>query len=302
MAKKPKAAKASAKAPAADEAKGTALVAMPKATALSLDAGMNALRFIAALSDDEAAIEERRESLASNRYGAQTTLAYAIWKAAKNDAAIQLEASLSDDKAAKNKLGKQIRLALGLSEIVQKGAKESVEWTKDAQAVMFQVDGDDARTVKRKESIRTNFSTMLTKCMRVALDAIDNNLKVEIDKAEKTLRLTGPAIKSHFGEASVVLNEDQNIKLLDKKGAVIGTRELKVKPSFTEIARRAAEAHGKALVARKDSRTQTVDPMKHLVGLCTSIVKAVEKLPKEVPAEVVKALESVYNAIGEVIE
>jgi hypothetical protein len=283
------------------ETKATALVPMPNAKALSLDVGMKALNFMSAYADAEAQVTELEEGLRSNRYEAQKLLTFAIVKAAKNDPAINLADAFSDDKPAKNKLGKQIRLALGLYRVYQQGSKMRVDWTPEAAARMFATDDDDARTANRKESVRTNFATMLTKAMRVSLDIVENNLKVEEDKEFNTLRLTGPAIEKHFGMASVVLNEDQNARVLDKRGNVIGQKMLKARPSFTEIARHAAEAHGKKLVARKDSRTQAIDPMKHIIQVCGDLEKAIEKLPDEIPEAVSKALEGLQSAIEEAI-
>jgi hypothetical protein len=291
----PDAVKAKGPAIADKEGRATALaVVMPNAKALSLDAGMTALKYVAALSDDERQVEELQEGIASNRYAAMTTLALAIYNAGKNDAGIQLADTFSDDKAAKNKVGKQIRLALGLAKIYPRANKQEVDWTPEAAALMMAAEGDDAKTLARKESIRTNFSTMMTKCARVALNALENNLKVEVDKQERTLRLSGPAILKHFGDTSVALNEDQN-QLKDKKGQIIG--KLNARPSFTEIAKLAAADHGKAMVSRKDSRKQTVDPMKHLIGLCNDLKAAIEKTPADLPEDVMKALQAVRNAV-----
>jgi hypothetical protein len=280
-----------------------ALVPMPKAGALSLDAGLTALRYIAALSDDERQIEQLEAGVASNRGKAQVTLAYAIWKLAKNDASVNLAANVTGDKAEKNKLGKQVRLGLGMVHYSKtQGGKDVLVSTPEVADIMDTNTSDDDATRKRKESIRTNFSTMLSKCMKVALHAIDNDLKV--DNVNGVLRLTGPAIKDHFGEASVLLNENVAQPILDKRGKPTkDLRELKAKPSFTEIMRKASEAHGKVQAARVDSRTKTVDPMKHLADLCGMLVKALEKakLPDPMPKALADALESAYSALDKAI-
>lgn len=303
MAKAAKKPLKSAQPSAGDDGLGTALVAMPKTNAAALRAGMEALNYIEAFASSEQQLGELRESVSANRGMAQVTLAYHIWNVSKGDTSIRLADSMLDDKkhkSEKNKLGKQIRLALGL--MVSDGTKTVP--TDEYRAKTTAMPGDDERTIKRKKSIRANFATMLTKAMRVALHAIENNLTMTVEKTGH-LRLTdgrkGHAIKQQFGESSVVLNEDQNVKLLDKKGQVIGTKALKARPSFTEITRAVGDAHGKAVVARKDSRTQTVDPQKYLIDLCGALVKAIEKLPDEVPAPITKALESVQSAIEEAI-
>jgi hypothetical protein len=278
-----------------------ALVPMPKAGALSLDAGLTAVKYIAALSDDERAIEQLEAGVASNRGKAQVILAYAIWKLAKNDASVNLAACTGTDKAEKNKLGKQVRLGLGMVHYTKTaGGKEVLVSTPDVAAIMDANGSDDDATRKRKESIRTNFSTMLTKCEHVALHAIENDLKVSQDGG--FLRLTGPAVKDHFGEASVLLNEDQAQPKLDKRGKPTKElRELTAKPSFKEIMRRVGKAHGKTEVTRVTSRT--VDPAKHLIDLCTSLVKALEKakFPDPMPKALGDALESAYSALDKAI-
>ncbi len=295
-------AKGAANLPVAKRPAIASNIAMPKANALSLDAGVTALKYIAALSDDERAIEQLEAGVASNRGKAQVTLAYAIWKAAKNDQGINLAASVTGDKAEKNKLGKQIRLALGMLHYTKTaGGKEVLASTPEVAEIMDATGSDDDATRKRKESIRTNFTTMLTKCMRVALHAIDNDLKVE--QVNGVLKLTGPAIKDHFGEASVLLNEQQAQPILDKRGKPTkDLRELKAKPSFTEIMRKAGEAHGKAVTARKDSRTRTVDPVKYIGDLCSALVKALGgKLPDPMPKPLEDSLNSAYNALDKVL-
>jgi hypothetical protein len=280
-----------------------ALVPMPKAGALSLDAGITALKYIAALSDDERAIEQLEAGVASNRGKAQVTLALAIWKLAKNDASVNLAASVTGDKAEKNKLGKQVRLGLGMVHYSKtQGGKDVLVSTPEVADIMDANTSDDDATRRRKESIRTNFSTMLSKCMKVALHAIDNDLKVGQDGG--FLRLTGAAIKDQFGEASVLLNENQAQPMLDKRGKPTKElRELKAKPSFTEIMRKASEAHGKVQAARTDSRTKTIDPAKYLTDLCVALVKALEKakLPDPMPKALSDALESAYSALDKAL-
>ena len=154
---------------------GTALVAMPKSTALSTDVGMIALNHLAALATDEQMIDELRSGKESHRGKAQVLLAIACHKAGMGDKSINLAHAVTGNKSQKNLLGKQIRLAIGL--MVSDGQKTVL--TPEANATLNAMPGDDARTLKRKKSIRANFSTMLTKSMRVALHAIEQNLAVK---------------------------------------------------------------------------------------------------------------------------
>ena len=287
-----------------DDDEGTALVPMPKSTALSLDVGMEALRDVAATVTNVMQMDELRESNDKRRGRAQVALAMAFHKAAVADKGINLADSLLDaktHKAQKNKLGVQLRMVIGL-------AGPDGKWKPEARELMMvDTKTDDERTAKLKQSVRSNFSTMVTKSARVALHAVENGLKVERDKETGLLRLTdgksGSAVKSHFGMASVLLNEDENVSILDKKGAVVDKKKLKARPSFTEIMRKVGEKHGVAIVQRKDSRAQTtaVDPIKDLIARCGHMVQAIGKLPEEKSEELINALESLQSAISEAL-
>lgn len=306
MAKKAVAASTKVPAKAKDinegEDLGTGLVAMPKSTALSPEVGMLALNHLTALVTDEQMIDELRTGKESHRGKAQVLLALACHKAALNDKSINLAAAVSGGKPEKNKLGKQIRLAIGL--MTSDGKKTML--TPEAHAALNEMPGDDARTLKRKKSIRANFATMLTKSMRVALHAIENNL--EVKEEQGYLRITdtkksGGAVSKHFGAASVLLNEDQNAPVFDRKGKPTGdVKPLKALPSFTEIMREVGKSHGVAVVPRKDSRVTTVDPIKHLVEVAENLLKAVNNLPAEVPENARKALDALRNAIEQKID
>jgi hypothetical protein len=303
--------KAKGKTPDAVKAKGpseevldTALVPMPKSTGLSLDTGIVALRYIAAAQADEDQISQLRKGLEPTRGKAQVLFAMAALKMAINDKTVDLTVSLKSDKThkrEKNILGKQFRLATGLMHKVG----DKIVLTDEANAILNVQPGDDSVIAKRKKSIRANFSSQLTRAYRVALHAMESGATMSMD-ASGFLRLTdgrkGNAIKQQFGIASVVLNEDQNQKILDKKGKPINHEPLKVKPSFTEIGRKVGEVHGVKIVPRAESRTKTVDPIAHLIEVCGNLVKSIEKLPSEIPENARKALESLQNAISKAIE
>jgi hypothetical protein len=288
---------------ALDDDEGTALVPTLKSTALSLDVGMEALRDVAATVTNVMQMDELRESNDKRRGRAQVALAMAFHKAAVADKSINLADSLLDaktHKVQKNKLGVQLRMIIGL-------AGPDGKWKPEARALMMVDTSDDERTAKLKASVRSNFSTMVTKSARVALHAVENGLKVERDEETGLLRLTdgksGSAVKSHFGMASVLLNEDENVDIRDKKGVVVDKKKLKARPSFTEIMRKVGEKHGVAIVQRKDSRVQTtaVDPIKDLIARCGHMVQAIGKLPEEKSEELINALESLQSAISEAL-
>jgi hypothetical protein len=291
-------------AKAGDEAElSTALVVMPKAGALSRDVGIEALNHLTALATDEQMIDELRTGKESHRGKAQVLLMLACHKAGLADKSINLAHAVTGNKSQKGILGKQIRLAIGL---MNSSADGKTSLTPEADKILNAQAGDDARALKRKESIRANFSTMLTKSMRVALHAIENNLVVTEENGYVRLtdsKKSAGAVVKHFGAASVLLNEDQNAPVLDKKGKPTGlVKPLKVKPSFTEIMREAGKAHGVAVVPRKDSRVTSMDPAKHIVEVAGNLQKAINNLTGAVSEDVKKALTSLRNAIDKAID
>jgi len=277
----------------------TALVAMPKASALSRDVGINALREYAAAEVEDGQVKQLAEGVKLRRGRAQVALAIAFYKAAMADKSINLADSLlpaKGNKAAKDKFGAQLRLVVGLSEI--KNGK--TVWTPEAREIMMAEKSDSAEIAKQKASLRVNFSALMTKSAQVALDAVENGVKFEQDKETGFARITdgkgSASVKKHFGVSSVLLNEDQNAMVTDKKGNETKVK-LKALPSFTEILRKVAAAHGKVAKERGDKRVSLADPIKDLIERCGHMVMAIGKLPAEKSKELTAALESLRNAI-----
>lgn len=293
-----------AKAPAKKEPGTAMVIPVLKSNAMSLDVGPKVLAAIGAFTRSEREIGELKASVEAKRYEALAATTAGIVKAAQADTSIRLETVFTGDKAAKARLNNQIYLALGLKQVYTVGKegaeKQKFDWTIDAASLVKPEKNDDTNVTNQKGTIRTNLAHMLTKCTQAAVGIIDDGLKVSTDKASGSLMLTGPTMQKHFGEASVVLNEKQTVQVKDKKGQVTGEKKLLAKPSFSEIAKRAAEAHGKVHATRVDSRIgATVDPNKHLVDLCSMVLKAVNNLKGEIAASVKTALESLNNAIDE---
>ena len=297
----PEAAKVKGSQPKETDA-GAALVPQIKAGALSVDVGPVVLNSLASAASDERQAIELQEAKERKRGDALKSLTMAIVKLARGDNSVRLETVFSGNKTDKVKLNNQIYIALGVKTAQVRGKegaqKTVIDWTPEC-AALVKPDKDDAESVAtQKGTVRTNFAHMLTKATQAAVDIIDNKLELKVDPETNALMLTGPAMKDHFGEASVLLNEKQTVQVKDKKGVVQGEKELKAKPSFTEIARRAAEAHGKVNVPRSDSRPVTTDLPKLVTEMSDRMVKAIEKLTDDqLTEEVRNALESVANAI-----
>jgi hypothetical protein len=260
------------------------------------------------MADERQAKELSESKDVKRREGLVITTA-AIVKAAKADKNFKLEDVLSSSEQTKDALLGRIWIALGFKHVIQVGedgaTKPKVVWVPDVAQYVApnkKVDGDSV--VKQKNSVRSNMSTLVKKCAVSALHIIDKNLDAKVENGQ--LRITGPAVKEQFGQTSVLLNENQTVQVVDKKGLATGeTVKLKEKPSFQAIATRAAESHGKVMASRVDSRKEIVaDPEKEIVAMSkrfVTILEAIKKLNKELSADVKGALESVYNAIDELL-
>lgn len=308
MAKKSKSTPAPAPAPAkAAKPKLPALVPfMPDAKAITANAGITALRMLAQAAMNRQQInklQEEVESLVgpgnSHRGKAQVGLAMAVYAGGQVDPVLRadLPKVWSDSKRDLNYIYARVKMATGLT----KADGSDVE---EARTILSEQPGDSAEDIKRKASIRTNFQTMLNKATKVALHALDNGIVLSVDKGTGLLRLTdgkkGDAVKKHFGETSVILNENQNIKV--KQGKAEVEKKLKVKPSFTEVMREAGVSHGVKVIPRQDSRTKTVSLAEQIVRVAEDLVKTLEKAPTAVLANdnVSKALKALFNAIEKV--
>ena len=151
----------------------TAIVAMPKATALSTDVGIQALNYLSALATDEQMIDELRDGMESNRGKAQVLLRWRATRPAWADKSINSDARRDRQQVAEGNF-RQPNPSGNWPYEFDRWSEASL--TPEANAVLNAMPGDDARALKRKKSIRANFSTMLTKSMRVALHAIESNL------------------------------------------------------------------------------------------------------------------------------
>jgi len=277
-----------------------ALVPMVKSTALSVDVGPLVAKMMLDASRADQQSVELRKSGEAKRYDGLMLMTEAIAKASKADDSIDLGSVFLDAKdVSKAKLYNQVYVALGYKAPVVVKDKARLDWAPAVLDIMKPGAADPEK--KQKESIRTNLATQIGKCIQGAIFLVENKVKTKTDKATGTLEISGPAVQKHFGEASVLLNEKQNVQIKDRKGNVIGSKDLKAKPSFSEIARLGAESHGKVFTKRVDSRAVATDPNKFFVGVCDSLVKALEKGPTLDDAAT-KALESLQSAIETFLE
>lgn len=295
--------------------KTTAMVVAPvNSKAIQAQAGISALRMVAQAVQNDAVIAKLRKdnldmlgvSSESGRGKAQVTAAMGIYMAAKIDPSLYtdlpntwLKIGKDGEKGNKSKvnnLNARLRVALGL---------EDVHGTKTPEAAQLYGDmaTDTPEDAARKESIRTKFAAIIGKAAKVALDALDNGIILSVDKPTGLLVQTDDkkgsgAVKQRFGQSSIVLNEDQNFKVADKKGKVTETK-LKALPSFTEILRQAAKDHDVKFETRADMRLSQMSTEKWIIEAATKLatsvgnIKDIEKVSKELR----EALNKLYDVL-----
>lgn len=293
--------KATATASPVDVGVSGSLIPVLKSTALSTDVGAKVVAWIAdarRFDDEAASLVKSGET--TRRQGLEL-MTMGIVKAVRADSSINLATVFEEKKSpTRARMYNQLYIGLGFKTPVDMGkGKKRLDWTKDVAPYVAPENANDP-TRQQKDHVRQNLAHQLTKAIHASIKIVEAKIDIRRDKSGVVM-LTGPAIKSHFGEASVLLNEKQTVKTLDKKGNVTGEKTLKAKPSFTEIARMGAESHGKIMTTRVDSRAVVADPAKHVADLCGMIVKALEKINE--PDDAMRtSLESVRSAIEKILD
>lgn len=274
--------------------------------ALSTDVGPRVIVGLAKAYNDEQQAKQLLAGVDAKRYDLLGETTMAIVKAAKADKSIDLNVSFGADKVGKNRLGDQLRLALGISEVVTVGkgdtAKKKIAYATAVKDYFPQPgENKDSEIYKRKNTLRTNFSHILTKCTQTAAGILERGIDAKMDKKAGTLMLSGPEIKKQFGASSVHLNEKQVVQ--NGKTAV----ELTAKPSFTAIQAKAAERHGKVL--HRGSNTRGVSAQLGEKGLdgaveavCKSLVSIIAKLGDKISDKSKAALEGARSALDKVLD
>lgn len=252
--------------------------------ALSTEVGPAMLKAYALSFENEQKAHDILNEIEAKRYDVLANTTQAIVKAAKSDKAVNLAAAFGQDTAEKNKLSKMIDLALGLQvyeTVTTTGGSSQVLRTNPAIASYFptKTDDKDAPATKRKATFRTNWAHLKTKCIQAAHGIISADITVKKDEKSGTLLLSGPAIQKEFGQDQVLLNEKQTIPDPKNKENSV---QLKVKPSFTQVARIGAAAEGKVVEIRKDSRAQTatIDADTAVQSQCSQLIASLGKLEK----------------------
>jgi hypothetical protein len=283
--------------PKARRKKAKAFVPAPviNAKALSVDVGPRVIAGFMENASKEAEANKLLSGIASKRYDLLQQLTMGVYKAAKADKSINLAAYFSGDNKLVNAENDKLGIALGFRKVVTAGegdkARERVVLHPDVAKLFPGAEVKDTPEYKRRATVISNFLHSLKKCAQAAEGIIQKDIKATIDKSSGTLKLSGPEIKTTFGEDSVLLNEKQTLGEGDKK------KKLLAKPSYTAIADIGARAHNKVMKVRKDSRAGAVDPVLAFVTVCDQLVIAIGKLGDKPDDKQVKALANVQNAI-----
>jgi hypothetical protein len=311
QAKTGKASKASGKPPVAAKAApngkategkkkeaSTAVIPVLKPGAISVDIGPRVISGFMQVADTEAEANKLFAGAASKRYDMLAQLTAGIVKAAKADKTIDLGAYFSKDNKRVNAENDKLGIALGFRSVVTIGEGDSAKQRvvlAPAVAKLFPGGSDTKGTAeaKRKATVMSNFLHTFKKCAQAAEGIIAKDIKMTVDKDSGTLRLSGPAVKTTFGENSVLLNEKQTVGEGDK------AKKLAAKPSFTAVANLGAQEHGVVMKVRKDSRAQAVDPVLSFVSVCKALTEAIGKLGDKPDSRQTEALRTVQNAIDQ---
>lgn len=298
-AKKPKAAKAKA-----ITGGGVAIVPLAK-SALSLDVGPSCLALLDKARADHATATELMKGVESSKFTIISKVTLAIVKAAKNDKNINLAAVYSGDNKLMNELQNQLGIVLGtrmLKEVKDGETSMTRVVPTPAVADFFPAAGEkkDTPEYARKDTLRSNWTTLVKRAAGAACGVIDKGMKAEMDKKSGTLMLSGPAVKTQFGADKVLLNE--NISQVSKD------KPLKARPSFTAIRDMGAVLHDAAPIGGK-SNTRTggqgqttaapkpVDPDVAFQSMASGVAMALGKFAGPLEGKTKEAAEMLLNAL-----
>lgn len=288
---------------------GTHIAVIPrlKDGALSLDVGPAAIAAMVKSDQDRGNIDKLNREIESRDFTALSMLTQGIVKAANADSQITLGAIFGEDKKAKEALYDQLMIAIGVKEVRITGegakARETVVFAS-AVKPYFPMAGEDKDSAeyKQKNTYRTNFYHSFKKCIQAGVTIQERKIKTQFDKDSGTLRISGPAVKKHFGHDNVLLNGKDKFDVSVGRGKKEVT--LNSKPSFTELGRTAASDHGKTVQTRSDSRASVTSqtPEELVANVCKSLTSILSKLKLPLGEAVTKTLTSMRDNLDTFLE
>lgn len=302
------AAKGKAASPPPSGKKAAGAAALPTlflaAGAISKDVGPAVLASLAAAQKDEERAHELLGSVDSKRYDALSQMTRALVLAIDNDPHINIEDAFSTEKKRVERIYEQCRVALGIKvprKIEIGGVETIISEYAPAVAKLFpsKADKPGSDTHKRKDTLRSNFTHALKKCLGAAIGILDMNADMEVDKDTGTLLLTGPAVKVAFGSETVTLDGRQSV------GEGESVVKLNMKPSYEGVAKIAQQKRGAVASPRKAGVStagagpvQPVNSDEAFGSLCNSLIAALNKMQGRPSEDAVKAMLSVESAIN----
>ena len=281
-------------------------------SAMSLDVGPTVIKSLVEVSERTEELERELGSQEVRRRDALMQLMTSFVKAAQNDNGIDLSKAFSTERKEWSPQLDKLLLAIGVYQVVpvkDKAGKETGRFRLDYTDSVRNFfpgslkDKDTDPAYAKKNSVRTRFLEQCKKSAQGAQGVIARGIKIEADKKSGTLRVSGKAIKEHFGEDEVLLDEKQKVIAHDKQGKE-KVVQLKVKPSYTALAQIGAKSIGKVLTKRPDARVAGggVDPEKALINGANDLAASVNRYSGEITDAVRKALNAVVNAIATKLE
>ena len=283
---------------------GVDLIPLPK-SALSVDVGPSCLAMLDNARADFGQATELLKGVESAKFAIISKVTLAIVKAARADKNINLAAVYSGDNKQMNELHNQLGIALGtrvIKNVTDGDSTVSRVVPSPAVADFFLKHGEkkDTPDGARKETLRSNWTTLVKRAAGTACGIIDKGMKAELDKKAGTLLLSGPAVKTQFGADKVLLNENISQVAKDKP--------LKARPSFTAIRDMGALVHNASPIGGKSNTrtggaTQTgtapaaINPDKAFQDMATTMAMALGKFAGPLEGKTKESATMLLNAL-----
>lgn len=249
MATKP--ATAASTKPAAKDSKALAFVDV---RAINAKEGRNVIEKLCKASNQVSNLEFElgKANVAKSEAASQMTLLFC--NAAAIDKRINL-ALANGSKAEKGELFDRLRVVLGIVEVSRNPdgteVRTQAEWANEMFPKPGEKKKDGSPTFDARETQRSNFAAQMRTSAQAAFTIVSKAMKAEIDKASGVLAISGKAVKEHFDQDRVLLNERQKVTTGPQNTEV----KLKAKPSISEIARM-----GGAVLRDRGGAAPTVNP------------------------------------------
>ena len=288
---------ASAKPMAKDTSKAVVAFVDPKALAPKGEGE----KVVKALCSSAAQIDELEQKLSTaklNKGAALSAMTQLFIVAGKADKQINFAVVNSEDKKAKEKLFDRLRAVLGIIDVRINPDGTEVRTQSAWADEMFPRIGETAKNTKEgdtfvgRETNRANFSARIREAAKGAFGVLSNGITSEIDKASGKLAISGKAVREHFNQDRVLLDERQNFEADGK------TVNLKAKPSITELGRMGgAVVRQRGGAAPSSVNVSNPDAVAERIASWQKIVESLGKVAGRLDDKILSALDNLVEAI-----